>query len=77
MKFIFLTGGLLGFVAAAMGALSVGCSPDRVLLDGTVGCLASAIVFRWFWSVLQHGFREAYMARQRAAVRVLPKNGKP
>jgi hypothetical protein len=78
MKFIFLTGGLMGFLAAAMGALSAGCSPNRVLLDGAVGCLACAIVFRWFWSVLQHGFRETYVIRQRAAaVRVTPKNGKP
>ena len=78
MKFIFLTGGLFGFIAAAMGALSAGCSPNRVLLDGAVGCLACAIVFRWFWSVLQNGFRDAYVARQRAATaRVSQKNGKP
>jgi hypothetical protein len=67
MRFIFLTGGLLGFLAAALGGISAGCSADRVLLDGTVGCLACALVFRWFWSVLQHGFRETYLAKQRAA----------
>jgi hypothetical protein len=68
MKFIFLSGGVLGFLAAALGGISAGRSADRVLLDGTLGCLAGALVFRWFWSVLQHGFRETYVAKQRAAV---------
>jgi hypothetical protein len=76
MKFIFLAGGLLGFLAATTAGLSAGSSPNRVLLDGAVGCLASALVFRWFWSVLQHGFRDAYMARQRAALPAPSKNAK-
>jgi hypothetical protein len=77
MKFIFLIGGLFGFIAAALGGYSVGCSPNRVLLDGTIGCLASALTFRWFWSVLQQSFRDTYIARQRAAIRVPMKTGKP
>ncbi|MBL9215131.1 MAG: hypothetical protein JNG83_06615 [Opitutaceae bacterium] len=67
MKFIFLAGGLAGFLLAAASGLQAGRSPDRVLLDAALGCLAGALLFRWLWSVLLRGFREAYLNRQRAA----------
>ena len=68
MKFVFLVGGLFGFVLVAATGFSAGRSPDRVLLDATLGCLAAAVLFRWFWSVVLHGFRETYLTRQRNAV---------
>ncbi|HEY3757004.1 MAG TPA: hypothetical protein VGL42_12710 [Opitutaceae bacterium] len=67
MKFVFLLGGTVGFVAAAGTDYLAGRNPDRVLFDGAVGCLAGAILLRWFWNVLLGGMRETYVARQRAA----------
>ena len=43
MKFIFLTGGASGFVIAAATSLWLGRTPDRILFDGAVGCLAGAL----------------------------------
>jgi hypothetical protein len=67
MKFVFLAGGLAGFTLIAASGLHAGRAPDRVLFDAALGCLVGAVLFRWFWSVLLHGLREAYLARQRAA----------
>jgi hypothetical protein len=77
MKFVFLCGGTVGFLAAATAGLSAGRSPNRVLFDAAIGCLVGALFFRWFWSVLLRGFRETYIARQRAPVPIVPKNNKP
>ena len=67
MKFVFLAGGLAGFLVTAAAGLHAGRAMDRVLFDAAVGCLVGAVLFRWFWNVLLHGFREAYLSRQRAA----------
>jgi hypothetical protein len=73
MKFIFLAGGFSGFLAAGISSLWVGHQPDRVLLDGAVGCLAGALLFRWFWTVLVRGIRETILARNAAAAAAAPK----
>lgn len=67
MKFVFLLGGFAGFVVAAGGSLWAGHHPDRILFDGAVGCLAGALLFRWFWTVLVRGIRETILIRQAAA----------
>ena len=68
MKFIVLTGGVSGFVTAALTDFWTGRSSDRILLDGALGCLAGGLLFRWFWNVLLRGIRDTYIARHRAAV---------
>ena len=68
MKFVFLAGGFAGFVRTAAGSVWAGHQSDRVLLDGAVGCLAGALLFRWFWTVLVRGIRETILARHAAAV---------
>jgi hypothetical protein len=67
MKFVFLSGGFAGFIVAGAGSFWAGHQADRVLLDGAVGCLVGAILFRWFWTVLVRGIRETILARQAAA----------
>jgi len=68
MKFVFLAGGAAGFsLAAATGWLS-DHSADRILLDGAVGCLCGALLFRWFWTQLVRGIRETILNRNAAAV---------
>jgi hypothetical protein len=67
MRYVFLLGGLCGFALGAGTAFWSDRSPERVLLDGAVGCLAGALLFRWLWNVLLSGLRDALEARQRAA----------
>jgi hypothetical protein len=73
MRFIFLTGGVLGFALAATTGWLADRAPDRVILDSALGCLAGALLFRWFWTVLLRGLRETILSRQKAAaVAVVP-----
>ena len=68
MKFVFLAGGFAGFLSAGLASFWIGHhQPDRIFFDGAVGCLAGALLFRWFWSVLIRGIRETLLARQAAA----------
>jgi hypothetical protein len=66
MKFVFLLGGFAGFVVTAAASFWAGHAADRVFFDGAVGCLAGALLFRWFWTVLVRGIRETILARQAA-----------
>jgi hypothetical protein len=66
MKFVFLAGGFAGFLTSASASLLAGHVADRVFLDGAVGCLIGALLFRWFWTVLVRGIRETIIARNAA-----------
>ena len=66
MKFVFLLGGLVGFLVGAGTDFFSGRSADRLLLDGAVGCLVGALLFRWFWTVLVQGVRETLLNRHAA-----------
>ncbi|MDB6093995.1 MAG: hypothetical protein JWM32_1557 [Verrucomicrobia bacterium] len=67
MKFVFLAGGLAGFLLAGAAGLWAGRAIDRVLFDASVGCLVGALLFRWFWTVLVRGIRETILLRHAAA----------
>ena len=67
MRFIFLSGGTLGFLIAAATSWAMEHAADRILLDGALGCLAGALLFRWLWTVLLRGLRETLLTRQQAA----------
>ena len=68
MKFIFLLGGAAGFATAVLTDWILDRGPDRILFDGAVGCLAGALLLRWFWRVLLSGIRDTYLSRQRASL---------
>ena len=67
MKFVFLAGGFAGFLLIGSASFWAGHQADRILLDGAVGCLAGALLFRWFWTVLVRGIRETILQRHAAA----------
>ncbi len=67
MKFVFLAGGFTGLLITSSASYWAGHQADRILLDGAVGCLASALLFRWFWTVLVRGIRETILQRHAAA----------
>jgi len=72
MKFVVLSGGACGFAVAGASGLWAGNSPDRILLDAALGCLAGGLLFRGFWSVLLRGIRQAYLARRAALAAPVP-----
>jgi hypothetical protein len=67
MRYIFLSGGVLGFAVAAATSWLNDSSPSRLLLNAATGCLAGGLLFRWFWTVLLRGLRETILHRQQAA----------
>jgi hypothetical protein len=68
MKFVFLSGGLVGFVLGLITSWLLDHAADRVFLDAAVGCLAGAILFRWFWTIVLAGLRDTVVARYRASL---------
>jgi len=67
MRFVFLVGGLTGFVLAGASSWWADCGAGRIFLDSSCGCLVGALLFRWLWTVLVQGFRETLSARHQAA----------
>jgi hypothetical protein len=67
MKFIFFIGGFSGLLVTGTASYLSDHQPDRILVDASVGCLAGAILFRWFWTVLLGGIRETILQRHAAA----------
>jgi len=67
MKFIFLAGGFAGFFLTLLTGFIAGRAPDLVLRDSAFGCLAGALLFRWFWSVFVKALTEAVAIRRAAA----------
>jgi len=74
MKFVFIAGGFIGFLFTSTASWWAGHAADRILFDGTVGCLAAALLFRWFWTVLVHGIRETLMAKHAAQAAAAAQN---
>ena len=70
MKFIFISGGLIGFLTAAVTDWYMDRGPDRIFFDGAAGCLIGALLLKWFWGVVIRGIRETYIAKQAAAAQV-------
>ena len=67
MKFVFLAGGFVGFVLAAAAGLRAGRDAGPVWRDAAFGCLAGALLFRWFWSVLVRALAETLERRRQEA----------
>ncbi len=67
MKFVFLAGGVAGFICAALAGYLADRSGDRIFFDAAIGCLVGAMLFRWFWTVLVRGIRETILTRHAAA----------
>lgn len=68
MKFVFLSGGLFGFLLGLVSSWLLDHAPDRVFLDAAIGCLAGALLFRWYWTVVLAGLRDTVLARYRASL---------
>ncbi|AHF92959.1 hypothetical protein OPIT5_24925 [Opitutaceae bacterium TAV5] len=67
MRSIFLFSGFVGFVIVLLAGFSAGRAPDLVLRDAAFGCLAGALLGRWFSGVMTGAIREALQAKREAA----------
>lgn len=67
MKFIFLSGGFIGFALAAVAGLGAGRDAALVLRDAAIGCLVVALLFRWFWSAVVKALSETVERRRKEA----------
>lgn len=66
MRFIFLTGGFVGFALTALTGFLSDREPDLVFRDAAIASIVSAFVFRWFWSVCTKSLTEAVRAKRAA-----------
>jgi len=66
MRFMFLSGGFIGFVIVALTGFLSDRALDLVLRDAAIGCLAGAFLFRWFWSVWIGAIVHAVQAKRAA-----------
>ena len=68
MRYAFFIGGFNGFTLTALAGRLTGRAGEVVFRDAAIGCLVSAFLFRWFWSVVIKAFIEAaHQRRQQAA----------
>jgi hypothetical protein len=67
MKFAFLVGGFTGFALVTVAGFTAGRAADLVLRDAALGCLAGALLFRWFWTVVIRAFTETMTLKRVAA----------
>jgi len=67
MKTFFLAGGFAGFLICAAAGLLAGHTPGLIFRDAAIGCLLSALLARWFWSVLAGAIVQTLAARRKAA----------
>jgi hypothetical protein len=77
MKFVFLIGGFTGFLLAAATGWWSEHTPDRIIFDAALGCLAGAALFRWLWTVVLSGVRETVVARHHAALAAASQRNPP
>jgi hypothetical protein len=67
MKYAFLFSGVSGFLLVAVVGYLADRQFDLVLRDAALACLGSALVGRWFWSVLDRAFASTLEVRRAAA----------
>lgn len=67
MKYVFLTGGFLGFALVCAAGLSAGREPDLVLRDASLGCLVGALLMKWFWGHVVEAIRQTVEAKRAKA----------
>jgi len=67
MRFVFLLGGLTGFLLTTLAGWWADRAPDALLLDAAVAAVAGGLLFRWLWSFALGALRETRVERLRAA----------
>jgi hypothetical protein len=72
MRSIFLAGGCAGFLVVGSAGLLADREITVVFRDAALGCLAGAMLFRWFWSVLVGTMKETAEINAREAAKPTP-----
>jgi hypothetical protein len=58
MRFIFLSGGLFGFLLAGTASWAAESGAGRIFFDAACGSLIGATLVRWLWSIVLRGFQD-------------------
>jgi hypothetical protein len=77
MKFIFLSGGFIGFALVTAAGLGAGREAGLVWRDAAIGCLVGAFLFRWFWSAVLKALVETAERRRQEALAAETKPAAP
>lgn len=67
MKALLLMGGLLGFGLVFVAGLLAGRDPLSAVIEGSIGCLVAAILFRWLGNIYEQSIRTVVREREFAA----------
>ncbi len=67
MKYLLLIGGLLGFGLVFLGGLMAGRESLPAVIEGSLGCVVGAVLFRWLGNVYQQSVRITVRERETAA----------
>jgi hypothetical protein len=66
MKAFVVLGGFLGFSLVTGAGFFVGRDPAKVLLEGSIGCVIGAVLFRWLYGVLVRNVQRSIQQRRQA-----------
>jgi hypothetical protein len=67
MRFVFIASGFVGFTLVALAGFSADRAADLILRDAAIGCVAGALIGRWFWTVVQNAVAQTAAERRKAA----------
>lgn len=67
MKYLLLIGGLLGFGLVFVAGSVAGRDPLSAVIEGSIGCVVAAMLFRWLGSIYEQSIRTVVRERETAA----------
>lgn len=67
MKYLLLIGGLLGFSLVFIAGSMAGRDPLSAVIEGSIGCLVAAMLFRWLGNIYEKSIRTVVRERETAA----------
>ena len=66
MKFAITLGGFLGFALVTGAGFFVHRDPAAVLLEGSIGSVIGALLFRWLFGLFMRGVQTSIVQRRHA-----------
>lgn len=67
MKALLLIGGLLGFGLVFIAGSMAGRDPLSAVIEGSIGCVVTALLFRWLGTIYEQSLRTVVREREAAA----------
>jgi hypothetical protein len=67
MKYMLLIGGLLGFSLVFVAGWMAGRDALTAVIEGSIGCVVAAMLFRWLGRIYQQSVRAVVREREAAS----------